>query len=110
MKKCKSFVGRNLVYCLALLCTPCGDLYSPNTENFQLTSEWESFNSSRSSSGLFGLKDREYKEYEVIEQIYRSQLDKRFSINLVGAEPPEGQIMEILNSWLFVPGGTFRMI
>jgi len=126
MKKCKSFVGRNLVYCLALLCTSCGDLYSPNTEyffvsaenkewlidtnkyeefslsdnqalteHFQLTSEWEAFNSSRSSSGLFGLKDREYREYEVIEQVYRSQLDKRFSINLEGAEPPEGQIMEI---------------
>lgn len=65
------------------------------TEYFQLTSEWEAFNSSRSSSGLFGLKDREYKEYEVIQQVFRSQLDQRFSIHLEGAEPPDGQILKI---------------
>lgn len=126
MRKCICFASRNLVYCVVLLFTSCGELYSPNTEYyfvssenkewlidtdkyeefslsdsqafteyFQLTSEWEAFNSSRSSSGLFGLKDREYKEYEVIEQVYRSQLDKRFSINLEGAEPPDGQMLEI---------------
>ncbi len=69
-----------------------GQAYS---EYFELISEWEAFNNSRSSSGFFGLKNREFKEYEVIEQVYRSQLDKRFSIHLEGAELPDGQILEI---------------
>lgn len=126
MKKRKSFVSRNLVFGLALLCISCGDLYNPDkeyffvsdgnkkwlvdtdtyevftleddpafSEHFQLESEWEGFNSSRISSGLFDLKNRQYKEYEVIHQTYYSQQDKRFSIELEGAEPPDGQLMEI---------------
>lgn len=73
-----------------------------NTVRYFLDSEWTAFNSSKSTSGLFGLQDREFAEYEVLHQVFLSHSNNSFSIELTASEPPEGTILEIqLNRHLY---------
>ena len=65
-------------------------------ESFKLEYNWSAFNSSRRSSGVLGLRDREFCEYEMREQDFVSQMNKRLSIKIEAMEPPDMAILDVV--------------
>ncbi len=66
------------------------------SEFYLFESEWSAFNSSKSTSGLLGLQDRVLRDYEVIHQTYKSQLNKRFAIEIEALDPPSTESLEVV--------------
>ena len=64
-------------------------------EVFTLDNEYSGFNSSMSTSGLFGLREREKDEYQTIHQEFRNKSGELIRIYIAANEAPQGTELSI---------------